>query len=362
MSEFTKIVISLGVLVGATVLGLLVHSLIIRLISRWHSKRPILIRGMPLRLEHWRAPLRAIFPAALVALALPALYLPQGLLNTIRHVLGLWVIAAIAWLLMRTVAMASDMVLSRYDITTTESLSQRSISTQVRMFGRVLHVVIAVVAAAMMLMSFNSLREFGVSILASAGIAGLVIGFAAQRSIATLLAGVHIALTQPIRLGDAVVAEGEFGNVEEITLSYVVIKLWDERRLIVPISQFIEKPFQNWTRESAALIGAVFVYCDYRIPVQALRDELKQILESTDLWNGRVCALQVTDATQESVELRALCSADDAPRTWELRCYVREKLIEFMRQRFPDSLPQKRIELTSNEPKQNGRGVRAPAV
>jgi hypothetical protein len=212
-----------------------------------------------------------------------------------------------------------------------------------------------------MFMSFNSLREFGVSILASAGIAGLVIGFAAQRSIATLLAGVHIALTQPIRLGDAIHIEGEFGRVEEITLSYVVVKLWDERRLIVPISHFIEKPFQNWTRESAALIGAVFLYCDYRIPVQELRDELKRILESTDPWNGRVWALQVTDATQEAVKLRVLCSADKAPQTWDLRCYVREKLIEFMRQRFPDSLPQKRIELTNNKRDQNSRGVRSAA-
>lgn len=361
MSEATKIVISLGVLVAAAALGLAIHSLIIRLVSRWHSKRPIVIRGMPFRLEHWRAPLRALFPAALVIVALPALYLSSGLLNVIRHVVGLWVIAAVAWFLMRTVAMASDMILSRYDLTATESLSERGISTQVRMFERVLHVVIVVVAAAIMFMSFNSLREFGVSILASAGIAGLVIGFAAQRSIATLLAGVHIAFTQPIRLGDAILIEGEFGNVEEITLSYVVIKLWDERRLIVPISHFIEKPFQNWTRESAALIGAVFLYCDYRIPVQELRDELKRILESTDLWNGRVSALQVTNATQESVELRVLCSADNAPQIWDLRCYVREKLIEFMRQRFPDSLPQKRIELTNNNRNRNGRGVRSAA-
>lgn len=361
MSEVTKTIISLGVLIGAAILGLIIYSLIIRLISRWRSKRPVIIHGMPLRLEQWRAPLRALFPATFAALALPALYLPSGLLSVIRHFVGLWVIAAIAWFLMRTVTMASELILSRYDITTTESLSGRGLSTQVRMFERVLHVVIAVVAAAMMFMSFNSLREFGVSILASAGIAGLVIGFAAQRSISTLLAGVHIALTQPIRLGDAILTEGEFGHVEEITLSYVVIRLWDERRLIVPISHFIEKPFQNWTRESAALTGAVFLYCDYRIPVQALRDELRRILESTALWNGRVCALQVTDATQETVELRALCSADDAPRTWDLRCYVREKLIEFMKQRFPDSLPQTRIELTRSKSNQNNHGVRSAA-
>lgn len=361
MSEFTKTIISFGVLIGAAVLGLIIHSLIIWLVTRWHSKRPIMIQGMSLRLEYWRAPLRAWLPAAFVAFTLPALYLSPGLLNVIRHIVGLWVIAAIAWFLMRTVTMASELVLSRYDITATESLHGRGVSTQVRVFERVLHVVIAVVAAAIMFMSFNSLREFGVSILASAGIAGLVIGFAAQRSISTLLAGVHIALTQPIRLGDAILAEGEFGTVEEITLSYVVIKLWDERRLIVPISHFIEKPFQNWTRESAALTGSVFLYCDYRIPVQTLRDELKRILESTDLWNGKVSAVQVTDATQESVQLRILCSADDAARTWDLRCYVREKMIQFIRQRFPDSLPQKRIEVTSNNSKQNTREARSAA-
>ena len=357
MSERTTTVISLGILVAAAALGLAIHSLIVRLVNRWHSKRPFAIQRMPLALEHWRAPSRALLPAAFVALALPALELSPGLLHVIRHILGLWVIAAVAWFLMRTVAMASEVILSRYDITATESLRERGVSTQVYMFQRVLHVVIAVVAAAIMFMSFSSLREFGVSILASAGIAGLVIGFAAQRSIATLLAGVHIALTQPIRLGDAILIEEEFGNVEEITLSYVVIRLWDERRLIVPISHFIEKPFQNWTRQSAALIGAVFLNCDYRIPVQELRDELKRILESTDLWNGRVSALQVTNATQESIELRVLCSANNAAETWDLRCYVREKLIEFMRQRFPDSLPQKRIELTNSYRNENSHEV-----
>jgi len=305
---------------------------------------------MRLQIEYWHSPLRAIVPAALLAMALPFLRFPAGLLIFIRHMLALWMIASIAWLVIRTIAMARDMILSRYDLAAKDSLSGRGVYTQVRVFDRLLRLLILLFAAAAMLMSFSSLREFGVSILASAGLAGLVIGFAAQRSIATLLAGMHIAITQPIRLQDAVLVEGEFGNVEEITLSYVVIRLWDERRLIVPISHFIEKPFQNWTRKTTALIGTVFVYCDYRIPVQELRNELFRIVESTDLWNRRVCALQVTGATQDGVELRALCSADDAPRTWDLRCYVREKLIEYMQARFPESLPQTRIRLSRAKP------------
>ena len=243
-----------------------------------------------------------------------------------------------------TIAIAREMILSRIDFTNRDDIHARSVSTQMRVFERVLVFVVLALAVAGMLMTFTAVREVGVSIFASAGVVGLIVGFAAQRSIATLLAGVHIAVTQPIRLQDAVVIEDEFGWIEEITLSYVVVRLWDQRRLIVPITQFIEKPFQNWTRNSSELIGSIYLYVDYRLPMQAVREELRRILESTTLWDRRVCALQVTDAGAESVQLRALASAGDASKTWDLRCYMREKLIEFIQLRFPDSLPRSRVE------------------
>jgi small-conductance mechanosensitive channel len=365
MVNLSNLLFSLGLLIAAVICGLASHFLITRLLDRWHSHRPFAIRGMLLKLAYWHQPLRAILPAVFVAFVLPLLQFPPLALLLLRHALRLWFIAALAWFLIRTIAMARDMILSRYDLTVSNNLDARRAYTQIRLFERVLGVIILVFTAAAMLMTFSTVRELGVSILASAGLVGLVIGFAAQRSIATLLAGMHIAITQPIRLEDAVLVEDEFGWIEEITLSYVVVRVWDQRRLIVPITHFIEKPFQNWTRKTAALTGAVYLYCDYKLPVQEIRKELRRIVESTDLWDKNVCSLQVTKATADTIELRALCSGADASRTWNLRCYVREKLIEFMQTRFADSLPRTRVELERTKAKVSsltGKEVRSEAA
>ena len=199
--------------------------------------------------------------------------------------------------------------------------------------------IIGIFTLASMLMVFDSVRQFGASILASAGIAGIVVGFAAQRSIATLLAGFQIALTQPIRLDDVVIVENEWGRIEDITLTYVVVRVWDLRRLVVPITYFIEQPFQNWTRSSADILGTVFLYVDYNVPLDALRAELTRILEASRYWDGKVNVLQVTDAKEHPLEIRALASAADASAAWDLRCEIREKLIGFVQQKFPESLP-----------------------
>jgi small-conductance mechanosensitive channel len=196
-----------------------------------------------------------------------------------------------------------------------------------------------------MLMVFESVRQFGTSILASAGIAGIIIGFAAQRSISTLLAGFQIALTQPIRIDDVVIVENEWGRVEDISLTYVTVRIWDLRRLILPISYFIERPFQNWTRTSADILGTVFLHVDYTVPLQPLRDELDRILAASPLWDGKVKVLQVTDAKPQTLELRALASAADASAAWDLRCEIREKLIAFLQTHYPASLPRVRAEL-----------------
>jgi small-conductance mechanosensitive channel len=199
-----------------------------------------------------------------------------------------------------------------------------------------------------MLMVFESVRQFGASILASAGVAGIVVGLAAQRSIATLLAGFQIALTQPIRVDDVVIVENEWGRIEDITLTYVVVQIWDQRRLIVPMTHFIERPFQNWTRSSSDILCTVTLHLDYSAPVTAMRAELTRILQQSRYWDGRVNVLQVTDTREHTVEVRALASAADASLAWDLRCEIREKLVGFIQRAHPDSLPRSRTSFAAD--------------
>jgi hypothetical protein len=205
------------------------------------------------------------------------------------------------------------------------------------------------VALAVMLMTFPSIRHLGESLFASAGLAALLAGLAARSTFSNLLAGVQIAFTQPMRLDDVVIVEGEWGWIEEITTTYVVVRIWDLRRLIVPLSYFIEKPFQNWTRKTADLLGTVFLYTDYTIPVEEVRQEFHRVLESSNLWDGKVWGLQVTNTSEHTMELRALMSAPDASRAFNLRCHVREKMIGFLQEKYPESLPKTRAVLARDK-------------
>jgi small-conductance mechanosensitive channel len=218
----------------------------------------------------------------------------------------------------------------------------RKLFTQLQFVRKLVVSMIVFVAAALVLMSFATVRKLGAGLLTSAGIASVIVGFAAQRSISNLLAGFQLAFTQPIRLDDVLVVEGEWGKVEEITFTYVVLRIWDERRLVLPLNYFIEKPFQNWTRTTSQLIGTVFLYTDYTIPVDAVREELKRVVEHHPLWDKRVCTLQVTDSKERTLELRMLVSASDAGRAFDLRCFVREKMVGFIQQTYPESLPKTR--------------------
>jgi small-conductance mechanosensitive channel len=196
-----------------------------------------------------------------------------------------------------------------------------------------------------MLMTFPQIRQLGASLLASAGVAGIVLGLAARPTISNFIAGLQIALTQAIRLDDVVIVQGEWGRIEEITTTYVVVRIWDQRRLIVPFSQFIDQPFQNWTRTGAEILGTVFIYADYTVPVQAVREKLEGIVKGCPNWDGRVVGLQVTDARERTVELRALVSAADSSKAWDLRCEVREQLIRYLQESYPESLSRTRVEL-----------------
>jgi small-conductance mechanosensitive channel len=286
-----------------------------------------------------------IIPLFVVRFVLPLLEMPPALLDFMKHFLGLCFIGSFAWLLVRMTFVLDDFILTRFRIDTRDNLQARKIQTQLQIFKRIVLVVVSVLALATMLMTFEKVRQLGTTILASAGIIGIIVGLAAQRTIATLLAGLQIAITQPIRIDDVVIVENEWGRIEEITFTYVVVRIWDLRRLVLPITYFIEKPFQNWTRVTADLLGVIYIFVDYTVPVQPIREELHRILKSTDLWDGKVYVLQVTNATERTVELRALMSAPDAPTAWNLRCEVREKLIEYIQKNYPEGLPKVRAEI-----------------
>ena len=261
------------------------------------------------------------------------------------HIIALLLIALVAWLLIRMTHVLEDYVTSRFDVGVKDNLRARKIHTQFKVLKRIAIIVVSILAFGTMLMTFERVRQLGTTILASAGVVGIVVGMAAQRTIATFIAGLQIAITQPIRVDDVVIVENEWGRIEEITLTYVVVRIWDMRRLIVPITYFIEKPFQNWTRISADILGTVFIYTDYTVPVDAIREQLQKILNESEHWDKKVCVVQVTNATERTMELRALMSAADASAAWALRCEVREKLLEFIKAEYPQALPRLRTEL-----------------
>ena len=234
---------------------------------------------------------------------------------------------------------------SRRIRSTRPTTSTRRIHTQAKVLVRTVMVLIVIIGTGAALMTFPNVRRVGASLLASAGVAGLVAGIAARPVLGNLIAGLQIALTQPIRLDDVVVIQGEWGRIEEITGSFVSVRLWDQRRLVVPLQWIIENPFTNWTRSSSEIIGTVYLSVDYRTPLAPLREELARLVHAAPEWDGRVQVLQVTDATERTMQLRALVSAADSSSCWDLRCRVREGLIAYLQDRYPQCLPRSRMEL-----------------
>jgi len=250
-----------------------------------------------------------------------------------------------ALILVRTINVLEDYFYLKYDLNKENNLKERKIRTQLQFVRKFIVSLIILITAAIILLSFESMRKIGAGLLTGVGIGGIIIGFAAQKSLGNLLAGFQIAFTQPIRIDDVLIVEGEWGKVEEITLTYVVVNIWDQRRLILPITYFIEKPFQNWTRVSADLLGTVFLYLDYTVPIEPMREELTSLLNANPLWDKRVNVVQVTDSTKDgAIEVRFLMSASNSSRAFDLRCHVREAMITFIQTNYPESLPKKRLE------------------
>lgn len=302
---------------------------------------------------HLRPVMKLLLPLILFNISLDTVALSETTLTVLHRIVGVLLIGAVAWLFIQIIAVIEDLVFHNYDIEQADNYLARKVRTQVQFIKRLLIVAIVVIAISVVLLSFEGVRNIGAGLLTSAGVTGIIIGFAAQRSIANLIAGFQIAFTQPIRIEDVVIVEGEWGRVEEITFTYVVIRIWDQRRLIVPINYFIEKPFQNWTRSSADILGTVFLYTDYFVPIEELRKELRRICEASPYWDKRVCVVQVTDAKEHTMELRALVSATNSGNAWELRVNVREKLLEFLRNNYPESLPRTRVVLEGPPYKDN---------
>ncbi|NMW20222.1 MAG: mechanosensitive ion channel [Chlorobiaceae bacterium] len=284
---------------------------------------------------------------SLIALPLLLYYVPLTAVtrDVLHHTLLIISITGITWFMMRLFLLFEQFILPRYTLKVRENEAARRIATHISLARKIMNVILVLVAISGILMSFDTVRQVGLSILASAGIAGVILGFAAQKSLSTLIAGIQIAITQPISIDDVVVVENERGRIEEITLTYVVVQLWDQRRLIVPISWFIDRPFQNWSRTSSELLGTVFLYMDYTIQPETLRQELERIVSSTPLWDKRVVKMHVTNTSENSVEMRALVSAANTPELWELRCLVREQLIEFIQRNYPGWLPKVTMEM-----------------
>ena len=304
--------------------------------------------------RHCRGPFRWLILVFSLHFFMPLAQLTASAHAFVSQFLSILLLLSLAWLVVKLTGVMEEFMLSRYRIDVADNLRARAIHTQIRIIKRIILVVVGILTFAIFLMTFSKIRQIGTSILASAGIVGIIVGFAAQRSISTLLAGIQIAFTQPIRIDDVVIVENEWGRIEEITLTYVVIRIWDLRRLIVPITYFMEKPFQNWTRISADILGTVFLYVDYTVPVQVVREELYRILKTSHLWDGKVWGLQTTNVSERTVELRALMSAADASNAWDLRCEVREKLIEFIQKQYPDGLPRVRAEVEDRKVVQGG--------
>lgn len=263
--------------------------------------------------------------------------------HVVSRLVEILLIASFSAIFIQTIRMFEDYLYHRFDITKENNLRERKIRTQIVFIRKLLITIIIIVTLSIILLSFENMRKVGTGLLTGVGVGGIIIGFAAQKSLGNLLAGFQIAFTQPIRMDDVLVVEGEWGRVEEINLTYVVVNIWDKRRLVLPINYFIEKPFQNWTRTTAEILGTVFIYTDFTVPVPLLREKFISLLQGHPLWDGNVAVLQVTDLRERTMEIRCLMSCRNSGQAFDLRCYIREQMIDYIRKEFPESLSQIRI-------------------
>ncbi|CAD7041572.1 mechanosensitive ion channel protein MscS [Pseudorhizobium endolithicum] len=338
-------VLSILILILAFVAGVLLHKIAFRVLTRLAKNRDLFWRSL---VQRTRRPLRLAIISWTLSLGVVIAPLWGTQEAVLRHILLLCFIVLIGWMTRTALHIWTTVYLRRFKLDAEDNLLARKHVTQSRIMERVAATGIIALTLSAALMTFPAVRQYGVSLLASAGVAGIVLGLALQPVLKNLFAGIQLAITQPIRIDDALLVEGEWGNVEEITSTYVVVKLWDWRRLILPLGYFIERPFQNWTREGAALIGTVMIYLDYSVPVAEVRRKVEDIAASSKLWDRQVVNVAVTDFRENVMEVRILVSASNAGKAFDLRCEVREKLIDFIQRNYPSSLPKVRTDGVAN--------------
>jgi small-conductance mechanosensitive channel len=332
--------IAAAILAGVVLVALLVQRLLFALLLRLLRDRH---EGILAALVHRaQAPAGFALPLLAAVAVIPELKFPTRVDTYLVRLTVIASIVAFAWGIVASVGLYTDLMKRKYRIDVEDNLRARQVETRIDILARSIATITVIVATALVAMTFPSIRAIGTGLLASAGVAGIVVGLAARPLFENLVAGVQIALTQPIRIDDVVIVEGEYGHVEQIGATYVVVNIWDGRRMVLPLTYFIEKPFQNWTRTGAALLGTVFLYLDYTVPVDAVRAQLPKILANEKLWDGAVQGVQVTDAKEATVELRILVSARNSAQLFDLRCNVREKLLTWMQATYPTALPTER--------------------
>lgn len=331
----------------AVLVGLIIKFIITRLFKLYAKKADTsysILRSILVNL----GPAVAYFiPLFLFNILSPLMRMNPVYYKPIDKIFEILLTISFAGLLVRSVRILEDYIYHTYDLNKVDNLKERKVRTQIQFIRKIIVVTIIFLTIAIILLSFESMRKIGTGLLTGVGIGGIIVGFAAQSSLGNLLAGFQIAFTQPIRIDDVLVVEGEWGRVEEITLTYVVLKIWDERRLILPINYFIQKPFQNWTRTSADILGTVFLYMDHTVPIDAIREEFERLIVKSNLWDKRVKVVQVTDVREHTIEIRVLMSSSTSSNAFDLRCYIRENLITFIQKNFPGSLPRSRNEISN---------------
>jgi small-conductance mechanosensitive channel len=333
----------------ALVTGLIIKGLLALVLRKKKQAPPddhSVIRSI---LNRMGRPVNYFLPILVLNMVIPLIELKPKEQHVISSIVEVLLIVSFGYILTGVVKVLEDYVAHAYDLRKADNLRERKIRTQLQFLRKLSTTLIVILVICAILLSFESLRKIGSGLLAGVGVGGIIVGFAAQRSLGNFLAGLQIAFTQPIRIDDVLIVEGEWGRVEEITLTYVVVGIWDQRKLILPINYFIEKPFQNWTRTGSAILGTVFLYMDYSAPVDAIREEFFRIVEDHPLWDKRVKVLHVTNATERTMEIRLLISASSSGRAFDMRCDLREKMIAFIQKNYPDSLPKMRTTIEGEQ-------------
>jgi small-conductance mechanosensitive channel len=331
-----------SIILFSFLLGYLIKSILFPLIKKYSiiEGSYSIVRSV---IKHFRLIMAFFIPLLIMESLFPLMKLsPRGSLY-FHKLIEVALVICFSIIIIRILRVIEDYLYFKFDVNKADNLKERKVKTQIQFLRKLLVAVIIVVTIAIILLSFESMRVIGTGLLTGVGVGGIIIGFAAQKSLGNLLAGFQIAFTQPFRIDDVLIVEGEWGKVEEITLTYVVVNIWDKRRLVLPIQYFIENPFQNWTRTTAEILGTVFIYADFTIPVGELRNELSRLLRSNTLWDGKVDVLQVTDLKERVLEIRCLMSCRNSGDAFDLRCYVREHMIYFIKNNFPETLTHTRI-------------------